>query len=504
MSSRYRILLCELHQETNTFNPIDASLEDFKLLRCIEGREMYDQLKVVPGAVHGMIDAIEEAGGEVVPVISMEGGSGGKLKDEVVDYFVGKVLKAIESSGSFDGVYFPFHGATVAVSEEDVCGSVVEKVRKAVGEERIIAVSFDLHANVTEKTLANADVVCGYQSYPHMDFYETGYRAASLGMRKLIGKSVVPASTIIPMMVPPAGYSSQLEPFKSVIDYGKKLVEDGLLLDFTVFQVQPWMDLSVIGSTVIAVAEDEETAKKYSDELAQRLFENRDGFWPDLMTLDEVIERAEKKQSDKPIVLVDASDSPNGGAAGDSVAAALKVQERGSKVHMGLFVKDPEAVEKAFKLGVGSTAEFSIGAGFTPNLPGPFTAEAVVRSLHDGEFVQEGPAGKGFVQHIGRAAVVTAGSIDFLICDMPRASGDPQLFRHFGIEPTQYDIIVVKANTSFRVPYRPIAEEFCYVNTPGAGTSDLKSLPFKRLPKGFYPFDLPADYKIAASVVRRR
>ena len=161
-------------------------------------------------------------------------------------------------------------------------------------------------------------------------------------------------------------------------------------------------------------------------------------------------------------------------------------------------------MEKAYELGIGGTAEVSIGAGYTPGLPGPFVGEATVRSLHDGAFVQEGPAGKGFVQHIGRAAVVTSGNIDFLLCDMPRASGDPQLFRHFGMEPTQYDIIVVKANTSFRVPYKPIAEEFCYANTPGAGTSDLKSLPFKRLPKGFYPFDLPEDYVIAEPVVRRR
>ena len=190
MHSGYRILLCELHQETNTFNPIDASLEDFKLLRCIEGREMYDKLKAVPGAVHGMIDAIEEAGGEVVPVISMEGGSGGRLKDEVVDYFVDKVMNAVENAGEFDGVFFPFHGATAAVSEDDVCGSVVEKVRKAIGEEKIIAVSFDLHANVTEKTLANEESVTGYQSYPHVDFYETGYRSASLGMRKLMKKQI--------------------------------------------------------------------------------------------------------------------------------------------------------------------------------------------------------------------------------------------------------------------------------------------------------------------------
>ena len=54
--------------------------------------------------------------------------------------------------------------------------------------------------------------------------------------------------------------------------------------------MQPWLDIKEIGSTVIAVASDEETAKKYADMLAERLYENRDEFWPDLMTVDEVID----------------------------------------------------------------------------------------------------------------------------------------------------------------------------------------------------------------------
>ena len=243
--------------------------------------------------------------------------------------------------------------------------------------------------------------------------------------------------------------------------------------------------------------------KKYADILAERLYDSRDEFWPDLMTVDEVIDRAEKNESGKPVILVDAADSPNGGAVGDSVLPAMRLMERGSEISAGMFVKDPDAVRKAFETGVGNSAEFSIGAGFTPGMPGPLKAAGRVRSLHDGSFRQEGPAGRGFPCNVGMSAVISFGNIDIMVCEEPGASGDPQILRHFGIEPKLYDLIVVKANTSFKVPYSAFADEFCYADTPGAGASNLEYFDWKRLPKNFYPFDLSSDYRPEKSKVWR-
>ena len=280
-------------------------------------------------------------------------------------------------------------------------------------------------------------------------------------------------------------------------------MEEKELLDFTVFNVQPWLDISVIGSAVVAIAEDEERAKAKADELARAFFENRDGYWPDLRSIDEVIDMAEDEKANKPIVLVDSADSPNGGAVGDSVAVAMRLLERGSKLRSGMFVRDEKAVEQAFAVGVGGTAEFSLGAGYTPYMPGPLVAQGTVRSLHDGQAVKEGPVGRGTPFSVGRAAVLSIGPMNILVCEDPQNPGDPQLFRHFGIEPTFCDLLVVKANSSFRVAYCRIAEEICYADTPGACAADLKSFHWKRIPKGLYPFDLPADYEPAPAKVWR-
>ena len=305
------------------------------------------------------------------------------------------------------------------------------------------------------------------------------------------------------MMVPPSGFTSLEEPFKGVIDSGKALVEQGKLLDFTVFNVQPWLDIHRIGSAVVAIAEDAETAKSCANLLAQKLFENRDGYWPELKSVDQILDRAEAPDAKKPVILVDASDSPNGGAPGDSVAVALRLLARKSRVTAGMFVKDPEAVETAFATGVGNTADFTIGGKFSPGMPGPLKAQGRVLSLHDGFFRQEGPAGRGFPNHIGKTAVVRIGNMDIMLCENPTASGDPQLLRHFGIEPTLYDLVVVKANTSFKVSYGAFAGEIYYADTPGVCAANLRYFDWKNLPSGLYPFDLPSDYRLEDAKIWR-
>ena len=58
---------------------------------------------------------------------------------------------------------------------------------------------------------------------------------------------------------------------------------------------------------------------------------------------------------------------------------------------------------------------------------------------------------------------------------------------------TMHDIVIVKANTSFRVAYDRFAGHICLVDTGCAATACLTKLPFRNIPKHFYPFnDEPA------------
>ncbi|MBE5869111.1 MAG: M81 family metallopeptidase [Lachnospiraceae bacterium] len=502
-TSPKQILVLEFLQESNTFNPIPDGLENFKAVRYAQGQEFYDQCRKIPCAPHGIFDAIEDAGNLVIPTISLRASSGGRVEESVFRLLCDQIAQYAKMSGGFDAICASLHGATCTTERDDACGDLLEFLRTLAGD-RPISASCDLHANVTEKMLKNADIICGYQTYPHTDFYETGYRAASLCMKLLAGEPMHMAATTLPMMVPPAGYTSLEGAFKEVIDTGNNLIQNKTLLDYTTFQVQPWLDIPTIGSTVIAIASDPKTAADCADLLAAELFRRRDSYWPDLMSIDEAIDLAQDPSCPKPVLLIDAADSANGGAVGDSLVVAKRLLERNSPIRAGMYAKDPEAVKQAFRVGVGNRAEFEVGAKFTPNLPGSIKAIGQVRSLHDGHFFNEGPAGKGAHYYVGPAAVISFGNIDIMVCDAPKSTGDPQLLRHFGIEPTLYDLIVVKANTSFRASYGKFAGRICFADTPGAGASNLKSFRWKNLPAGFYPYDLPEDYQPSPAKIKGR
>jgi len=500
VTKKIRVLLCEFHQESNTFNPDISTASRFNSGAALEGEGVFSARMNSRCAVHGSVDAIEAFGGEVIPTIFMSAPSGGRVADAVLELMKDRVRYYLETSGKIDAVCFALHGATSAETDDDACGALVEYVRGLVGDIPMSA-SFDLHANITDKVFNNLDYVCGYQTYPHLDFYETGYRAAEFLMRALKGDKLHTASVSIPMLIPPAGYNNRTEPFRSVIETGKQMIADGEIADFTVFPVQPWLDITDICSRVVVIGADTQKLESCAAKLAQMLFDLREDVMPPLMDVDAIIDIAEANTTGKPVLLVDASDSPNGGAVGDSPVVAMRLLERGSKLKTGVFIRDPKTVAQAMAVGVGNSAEFSVGAGFTAGMPGPMKAVGLVKSLHDGFFPRELES-RGTGGYIGKSAVIRFGSVDVLVGEVGSSSGDPQLYRHFGIDPARYEMIVIKANTSFLAPYSKISDLVYYADTPGAGASNLKQFRWEHLPKGMYPLDLPEDYKIAAAVVK--
>ena len=478
-----RILVLEFRQESNTFNPIVTQKSDFDAGRSLEGDQAFQSRMNQKSAVRGAVEVFRTAGFEEIPTVFMRAPSGGRIADDALNFILDR-MTAYAQENTFDAIYASLHGATCAETVDDACGTLLEHLRKLAGD-KPIAASFDLHANITEKVRQNADIICGYQTYPHTDLYETGRRAASLCVELLAGRTLTVAAIPVPMLIPPAGYTTNEGPFKELMDTAKQMVADGQLLDVSIFPVQPWLDIPEIASTIIAISKDVKTAKGCADQLAKKLFALRDDAQPELLSVDEIIDIAEANTSGKVVVLSEFADSPNGGCVGDSPIVAMRLLARGSKLRAGLFVRDPKAVEQAFATGVGGKATFSVGAGFTPGMPGPLVAEGRVCSLHDGYFrLSDGVS----VGYNGPSAVVRFGNVDILLCTAPSNSGDPQIFRHFGIEPTLYDLIVVKANTSFRLPYGKMTDLIYCADTIGAGVADLTKLHWENIPKGTFPF----------------
>ena len=73
------------------------------------------------------------------------------------------------------------------------------------------------------------------------------------------------------------------------------------------------------------------------------------------------------------------------------------------------------------------------------------------------------------------------------------------MYRHFGVEPTFCQLVSVKACTSWRAAYEPMAEKVFETDMPGNAPLNLFRATYTHLPKHFYPFEeiTEADIKKA-------
>lgn len=483
-----KIFVCECKQESNSFNPIPTPLSAFDRGGTLRGERLLQASDGEHAALGGILDAIREFGDEAIPGVAMRAGSGGPVEQKVVDGFLKETLTALKTCMPVDGVFLSLHGAMLTEQSEDACGDILEAVRSCVGERASIAAAFDLHANITEKVFRNADFIAGFRTYPHMDQRNTGYRAACAALESMHGQPRVMAYATVPMMASASDYTTKEGALSELMQYAHDLVDSGKLRDFSVFQVQPWLDVHEIASAVVTVADDPETAIRYANELANREFTLRETLVRRHEDIDEIIGAACREHSGKPVVLVDSADSPNAGATCDSAEVLRHLLPYRETLRAAFPINDTPTVEKAFSAGVGAELTVELGATRAPMLSRPVTLSVRVKSLHEGTFMLEGPAGRGSVCVIGRTAVLLAGKLQILVTEHASRIGDPQFYRGFGIEPTLCDLVVIKACTSFRAAYEPIASVICNADTMGSACSDLKALPYRRLPVPMYPF----------------
>ncbi len=477
-----KVLFGGFSSETNSFAPISTRRRLFKTAP----EQVYDMIP----AIRGAMDVFAGAGYETAAVTNYRIQNNGPIEDDICEEFLEELLNAYDTEGPFAAVSLGLHGATQLVSHEDGCAYILKRVREHVGKAVIICASTDMHGNITPEIMQYADAISGWQTYPHKDFYETGARSARQALMLLRGEPLYQANVRIPMIVQAESYSTDdpQDPFADrVMNYGHQLVKEGKIIDFSVYQMQPWLDVSCGGSAVLVSAADKKTAESYAKELAHRLFDLRERMQIKLYPIDEVLDAAEDNQTDMPVILVDSADSSNAGSSADSSFVLERMLERGDTFRTAMQISDPRAVEKAFALGVGATGEFELGGYYEPRFHHAVRVTAYVKLLHDGIYRQKFSGGG--IMDVGRSAVLRVGSIDVVVFTAMRNTSDPSNYRAFGVEPADYRLVTVKSATQYKEAYRFFSNLFYPTDTPGGSSANLPGLPFEHLPRPFWPFD---------------
>jgi microcystin degradation protein MlrC len=203
-----RILIAECKQEVSTFNPHLSGYGDFGIRR---GADLVRYHRGVRNEVGGALSVFDSMGVEVVPTYSAFFiTSGGTLAEpdwqRIASELLGSVRDAFTRAAAtgepIDGIYFCMHGAMASEREIDPEGYLLQELRRIVGESLPIVASFDLHGILTDRILRHTDAIVAYHTYPHVDFFETGQRAARLLMRVVAGEvRPVTAKVSIPALV---------------------------------------------------------------------------------------------------------------------------------------------------------------------------------------------------------------------------------------------------------------------------------------------------------------
>jgi len=250
-----RILVAECKQEVSTFNPHPSGYDDFDIRH---GQALFDYHRTVGTEVGGVLDVLEKTPGvEAVPTYgACFITSGGPLAADSWGRIEREFLGALRAAPPADGVVFCMHGAMAGPAESDPEGKLLAEARAILGEAIPIVVSLDLHGILTERMVEHADAIVAYHTYPHVDFFETGRRAARLLLKILAGEArPVTAVVPVPALVRGNELITATGSFGRVIDRAKGIEEAPGGLSAGMFIGNPFTDVPALSTYAFVVAD---------------------------------------------------------------------------------------------------------------------------------------------------------------------------------------------------------------------------------------------------------
>jgi microcystin degradation protein MlrC len=181
-----RILAAMLKHETNTFSPVPTDLARFRAWGLHEGEAVARAYRGTNHPLAAYLDLAEERGIEIMTPVAAEAMPSGLVQREAYEHLTGLILDALKGGG-FDGAMLDLHGAMVAEPDWDGEGGLLEAMRR-ISPDLPIAVTLDMHGNITERVVANCTCLLGYKTYPHVDMAAVGRRAGEILLDSLEGR----------------------------------------------------------------------------------------------------------------------------------------------------------------------------------------------------------------------------------------------------------------------------------------------------------------------------
>ncbi len=490
-----RILIAGYQHETNTFAPSLADWAAFtrgdSFPAFVRGQAMQAALTGINIPVAGFIDAAKRFGWTLLPSCWAGAIPSSFVTRDAFERIAGAICDDVRAAraGGLDAIYLDLHGAAVAEATDDSEGELLSRLRAIVGPALPIVASLDLHANVTQRMLREADALVSYRTYPHIDMADTGALAAELLARRFkVGQREAMHSRRLPFLIPLNAQSTWLEPAKSLFDELIALDrETGVVLSFCMgFPASDFEECApmVWGHGALAERAVERLFARVSESTQWHL---------EVLDAREAVTQALQlaDRAAMPVVIADTQDNP--GAGGDSnttgMLHALLAQGAGKRfpgqVALGLMF-DAAAGRAALEAGVGAELDLSLGTS-VPTFTGqhsdaPLRGRFKVLAVSDGVCTLKGPMMTGLTVRLGPSACLEIDGIRIAVVSGKKQLLDRELLRLVGIHAEQMRIIVVKSSNHFRADFQPIASQVLVAKAAGPMAADPADLPWQKLP----------------------
>ena len=468
-----RIAIARLWHEGNSFTPVHTRLADFRHREwCIgaDAAAFYKSTRTELGAAVDFFAAHRE----LTPIYlrCAAAGPGGAVEESELQKIIDEIVDGVRKANA-DGLYISLHGALIGSATLLADVVLLKQVREALGQ-KPLAVSFDLHANLDPVIALIADIVVGYKTHPHVDMYETGWKALELLERALRGEirpvvAIAKAGAILPSfnMRTTDGPMAEIEALAANFTSGR-------ILDVTPFGGFAYGDSPAAGAAV-SVTADGDRAEALAKEMAQEMYARRERFAVSLPSPEKALHSL--RYGPKPAAVLEPSDNPLSGGVGDGTGLLRAVLEHGAGFRtVFAFFWDAEL---AARCEPRKFMRVELGGRLSPAWGPAVPLEVEVERVTDGWFRNAGPMERGLDVNLGRSAVLLAGNLRVIVTSACLAPNDPQYFRLHGIDLARTDLVCAKAKNHFRAAFGAVFDPIIDVDTIGPAMADLSKLPFR-------------------------
>jgi microcystin degradation protein MlrC len=492
-----RVVVAMMKHETNTFSPVPTPIERFARGFPLppRGAQALQAYRGTGTAMAAFIDLCEREGWEIVTPIAAQAAPSAPVQDGAYQEMSDAICEAV--AAGCDAIMLDLHGAMVTESMEDGEGALLARIR-GIAPEVPVAVALDMHTNLYPAIADNATTLAGYQTYPHIDNYQTGQRAGEALVKAIRGEvSPTLAWGNRPMLPHVMRQGTDDFPNSTIQARAAEMEASGEAVIATLFTGFPHADIRNAGLSAVVVTDgDAAAAQRLCDELLDMAWQEREAWVYRIEPLAESLARA-REATGGPVVLLDHYDNAASGGTQDTMTVLGAILDAGLEDVAAFAICDPQAVRQLIATGVGNAATVQLGGKLDMPLIGPEGGlkgqpreiTGRVKLVSDGLYRNLGPASTGMLMDMGPTVVFDTGNVEIVVVSRQQEPNDKNCFLSLGIDPTRKKYLMLKSRVHYRAGFGDIASEVIECAGTGVCTSDYDQLTFRNVRRPIYPLD---------------